>query len=201
MQCHIPEEWSHRNEMFLQDHELSPHQVCSTYMEAVLDGLSFIFYNTSIWTKNSCKCTINDCHSSYSSLVLLQKLCKQNGLTCVLRRAEVWMHHNVMYTLLTLFIFVASYLCQYSDWATCWLTAETGFSSGWRKDFSCQQLCPPSLLSRCIRGFYFPSELKQSWCWCYPLSTSWCRRLRGAGVLFSQEGQLLLICSFSEPVS
>jgi hypothetical protein len=34
----------------------------------------------------------------------------------------------------------------------------------------------------------------------HPLSTSWCHRLKGAGVLFSQEGQLLLLCCFSEPI-
>jgi hypothetical protein len=150
----------------------------------------------SLWTKNSCQCAINDYHILYSSLVLLWKLFKKNGLTRVLRRAKVWMCRNVMCTLSTLFIFVARYLCQYSDWATCWLTTEMGLISWWRKDFSCQH-CPPSLLSRSIRGFYLPSELKQYWCWCYPLSTSWHHRLKGAGVLFSQEGQLLLLCSFS----
>ena len=55
-------------------------------------------------------------------------------------------------------------------------------------------------MSSCIRGFYFSLELKQFWCWCYPLCIRWYHRLNGAGVLFSQEGWLLVLCSFSESV-
>jgi len=56
---------------------------------SIADSLSAIIYNASISTKNGFQCTINDCHILYSSLVSLQKLFKQNGLTRVLRRAEV----------------------------------------------------------------------------------------------------------------
>jgi hypothetical protein len=139
----------------------------------VADSLSTIIYNASIWTKNSCRCAVNDYHILYSFLVLLQMLFKQNGLTCVLRRAKVWMCHsvmctlptlfifvawmchNVMCTLPTLFIFVARYLYQYSDWTMCWLMAEMGFIYWWRKDFSCQHCVHPAFCPGISGAFIF----------------------------------------------
>lgn len=117
--------------------------------------VSFFKSNQCIWTSNSCKCTVNDYHCSYSSLVLLQQFFKQNGFKRVLRRAKVWMCHNIMCTLPTLFIFVAMYLCQYSNWATCWLMAETGFSSWWYKDFSCQHCVHPAFCPVVSEAFIF----------------------------------------------
>jgi len=70
-----------------------------------------------------------------------------------------WLCHNVMCTLPALFIFVARYLCQYSDWATCWLTAETGFSSWWHKDFSCQHCVHPAFCPG-VQGLLFSFEVK-----------------------------------------
>jgi hypothetical protein len=145
---------------------------------SIADSLSAVIYNASIWTKNSCQCAINDCHILYSSFVLLQKLFKQNGLTHVLRTAKVWLCQNVTCTLPALLIFVARYLCQYSDWATCWLTAETGFSSWWRKNFSCQHCVHPAFCPK-VQGLLFSFRVKavlvlmlSTLCWL----VSWAKR-------------------------
>jgi hypothetical protein len=158
-QCHIPEEWCYRNETFCTGSWTEPISVMQHIFVSTVGSLSVIFYNASIRTKNGCQCTINDYHIFYLFLVFLQKLFKQNGLTHVLRRVEVWMRHSIMCTLPTLFIFVARYLCQYSDWAMCWLTAEMGFSFWWRKDFSCQHCVQPAFC-QAYQGLLFSFGVK-----------------------------------------